>query len=130
MRNRLIWVLALALALMTLVTGCGSKDVDALRVGMEAGYAPFNWTQLDDANGAVPIEGSAEYAGGYDVEIAKRIAAGLGKELVIVKTAWSGLEMALNSGKIDVIIAGMSPMAERAERIDFSDSYYESDLVM
>ena len=66
MRNRLIWVLALALALMTLVTGCGSKDVDALRVGMEAGYAPFNWTQLDDANGAVPIEGSAEYAGGYD----------------------------------------------------------------
>lgn len=130
MRNRLIWVLALALALMTLVTGCGSNDVDALRVGMEAGYAPFNWTQLDDANGAVPIEGSAEYAGGYDVEIAKRIAAGLGKELVIVKTEWTGLEMALNSGKIDVIIAGMSPTAERAERIDFSDSYYESDLVM
>ena len=45
---------------------------------------------MTDANGAVPIESSAEFAGGYDVEIAKRIAEGLGKELV-VKTEWDGL---------------------------------------
>lgn len=130
MRNRWMLALALALAVMTLVTGCGGQGDAVLRVGMEAGYAPFNWTQMDDSNGAVPIEGTAEFAGGYDVEIAKRIAEGLGRELVIVKTEWNGLEMALTSGKIDVIIAGMSPTAERAERIDFSDSYYESDLVM
>lgn len=130
MRNRWMLALALALAVMTLVTGCGGQGNDVLRAGMEAGYAPFNWTQMDDSNGAVPIEGTAEFAGGYDVEIAKRIAEGLGRELAIVKTEWNGLEMALTSGKIDVIIAGMSPTAERAERIDFSDSYYESDLVM
>ncbi len=43
-----------------------------LRVGMEAGYAPFNWTQKDDRNGAVPIQGDKAYAGGYDVQMAKR----------------------------------------------------------
>lgn len=97
---------------------------------MEAGYAPFNWTQTDSSNGAVKIEGSSEYAGGYDVEIAKKIADGLGKKLVIVKTEWDGLVPAVTSGKIDAIIAGMSPTAKRKETIDFSDNYYKSDLVM
>ena len=86
--------------------------------------------KMDDSNGGVKIDGSAEYAGGYDVEIAKKIAEGLGKELVIVKTEWDGLVPALTSGKIDAIIAGMSPTAERKETIDFSDNYYKSDLVM
>jgi putative lysine transport system substrate-binding protein len=107
-----------------------ANEDNTFKVGMEAGYAPFNWTQIDDSNGAVAIEGSAEYAGGYDVEIAKLIAEGLGKELVIVKTKWDGLVPALLSGKIDAIIAGMSPTAERMETIDFSDNYYKSDLVM
>jgi len=100
------------------------------KVGLEAAYAPFNWTQLDDSNGAVKIDGNAEYAGGYDVEIAKKIAEGLGKELVIVKTDWEGLLPALISGKIDAIIAGMSPTALRKETIDFSANYYKSNLVM
>lgn len=108
----------------------GSSEKDVFRVGMEAGYAPFNWTQMDDSNGAVKIDGSAEYAGGYDVEIAKRIAEGLGKELVIVKTEWDGLVPALTSGTIDAIIAGMSPTEKRKETIDFTDIYYKSDLVM
>ena len=100
------------------------------RVGMEAGYAPFNWSQMDDANGAVRIDGSIEYAGGYDVEMAKRIAAGLGRPLVIVKTEWDGLGPAVVSGKIDAIIAGMSPLAERKETLDFTDSYYASEFVI
>lgn len=103
---------------------------DTFKVGMEAGYAPFNWTQTGDANGGVAIEDSADFAGGYDVEIAKKIADGLGKKLVIVKTEWDGLVPALTSGKIDAIIAGMSPTAERKETIDFSDNYYRSNLVM
>ncbi|MBM9833044.1 transporter substrate-binding domain-containing protein, partial [Enterococcus faecalis] len=78
-----------------------------LRVGMEAAYAPFNWTQDDKANGAVSIEGTNQYANGYDVQIAKKIAQGMGKELLIVKTSWTGLIPALTSGKIDMIIAGM-----------------------
>ncbi|NLU51750.1 MAG: transporter substrate-binding domain-containing protein [Clostridiaceae bacterium] len=107
-----------------------SEEDNTFKVGLEAGYPPFNWTQLDDSNGAVKIQDAAEYAGGYDVEIAKLIAESLGKELVIVKIEWDGLIPALTSGKIDAIIAGMSPTEERKESIDFSDTYYTSDLVM
>jgi putative lysine transport system substrate-binding protein len=154
MKKRLVSLLVVAVSVMMLAAGCGTKDKDqnagnndnkqaqtetnkdtegkkdTFKVGLEAAYAPFNWTQLDDSNGAVPIDGSKEYAGGYDVEIAKRIAKGLGKELVIVKTEWDGLLPALISGKIDAIIAGMSPTEDRKKSIDFSDNYYESELVM
>ncbi|HHY60301.1 MAG TPA: transporter substrate-binding domain-containing protein [Clostridia bacterium] len=141
MRKRLFLLISLVLVGMLLVAGCssggsgqstgsGAEEKDVFRVGMECDYPPFNWTQLGPENGAVPIEGTAEYAGGYDVEIAKRIAEGLGKELVIVKTEWDGLIPSLTSGKIDAIIAGMSPTEDRKQTIDFSDIYYESDLVI
>ncbi|MUV36710.1 putative ABC transporter arginine-binding protein ArtJ [Lentibacillus sp. JNUCC-1] len=137
MRNKLVGLLAV-LILGAILAGCGAEEAsgeqktedDTFTVGLEAGYPPFNWTQMDDSNGAVKIDGNSEYAGGYDVEIAKRIADGLGKELVIVKTEWDGLVPALTSKKIDAIIAGMSPTEERKESIDFSDVYYQSDLVM
>ncbi len=121
------------------LAACGSKETDTntpgsedntFVVGLEAAYAPFNWTQLDDSHGAVPIDGSSEFAGGYDVQIAKKIAEGLGKELVIVKTEWDGLVPSLQSDKIDAIIAGMSPTEERKQTIDFSIPYLESQLVM
>ena len=108
----------------------GTANQNQLVVGMEAGYPPFNWTQNDDSNGAVKIQGTDQYAGGYDVEIAKRVAKQLGKELVIVKTEWDGLTPALVSSKIDAIIAGMSPTEERKATIDFTDSYYDSQLVL
>lgn len=114
----------------TVETTSESENENVFRVGMEAGYPPFNWTQSGDSNGGIKIDGNEEYAGGYDVEIAKIIADQLGKELVIVKTEWDGLVPALQSGKIDAIIAGMSPTAERKETIDFTDIYYKSDLVM
>ncbi|GFH41509.1 glutamine ABC transporter substrate-binding protein [Lactococcus hodotermopsidis] len=103
---------------------------EEFRVGMEAGYPPFNWTQKTAANGAVKIDGSNQYANGYDVQISKKIADKLGKKLVIVKTKWDGLLPALTSGKIDAIIAGMSPTAERRKEIDFSQNYYTSQLVV
>ncbi len=138
MKKKLVSLMVIAVSVMMLAAGCGTKEEetgkqtgkDTFKVGLEAAYAPFNWTQLDDSNGAVPIDGSKEFAGGYDVEIAKKIAAGLGKELVIVKTEWDGLLPALTSGKIDAIIAGMSPTEKRKESIDFTENYYESDLVM
>lgn len=139
MRKKTTMFLTIFLSAILLLAGCGSSDSektgssgekDTFKVGLEAGYAPFNWTQMDDSNGAVKIDGNAEYAGGYDVEIAKKVADKLGKELVIVKTEWDGLIPALNSGKVDAIIAGMSPTAERKEAIDFSDNYYTSELVM
>ncbi len=134
-------VLATALigAMALTAFGCGGGAADngadnqeasnELRIGMECGYAPFNWTQQDDSNGAVAIEGGG-YANGYDVQIAKKVAEGLGKDLVIVKTEWDGLVPAVQSGVIDGIIAGMSPTAERKESIDFTDNYYVSDLVV
>lgn len=144
MRKKLSFLSVFALAAVLMLAGCGTsseegssgsasdagEEKDVFRVGLEAGYAPFNWTQMDDANGGVKIDGNAEFAGGYDVEIAKKIAEGLGKELVIVKTEWDGLVPALTSNKIDAIIAGMSPTDERKQTIDFSDNYYKSDLVM
>jgi putative lysine transport system substrate-binding protein len=138
MRKKSSFLIVLLLSAIILLAGCGTKDNsgssatedNTFKVGLEAGYAPFNWTQMDDANGAVKIGGNAEYAGGYDVEIAKKIADGLGKELVIVKTEWDGLVPSLTSGKIDAIIAGMSPTAERKKTIDFSENYYKSNLVM
>src|SRR4051794_8985481 len=138
MKNKLTIFIVLVVSTILLLAGCGtskgsdsgSSEDNTFKVGLEAGYAPFNWTQNDDSNGAVKIGGTKEYAGGYDVEIAKKVAEGLGKELVIVKTEWDGLVPALTSGKIDAIIAGMSPTAERKETIDFSDNYYTSNLVM
>lgn len=139
MRKRLSILISICILAVMLLAGCASSSSqaqanapaeDTFKVGLEAGYAPFNWTQMDDSNGAVKIDGSSEYAGGYDVEVAKRIADGLGKKLVIVKTEWDGLVPALTSGKIDAIIAGMSPTAERRQTIDFSSNYYKSNLVM
>ncbi|WP_162011619.1 ABC transporter substrate-binding protein/permease [Streptococcus sp. S784/96/1] len=107
-----------------------TEDDNYLRVGMEAAYAPFNWTQNDDSNGAAKIEGTGQFANGYDVQVAKKIAEKLGKELLIVKTEWDGLVPALTSGKIDMIVAGMSPTEERKKEIAFSDSYYTSEPVL
>ncbi|MDR2454378.1 MAG: transporter substrate-binding domain-containing protein, partial [Bifidobacteriaceae bacterium] len=113
---------ALALAFPLVLTACGdgSGGDGPLRVGMEAAYAPFNWTQKDDSNGAVKIDGGG-WAGGYDVQMAKLVADKLGREMVVVKTGWDGLIPALNSNKIDMIVAGMTPTAERKESIDFSE---------
>ena len=101
-----------------------------LRIGMEAAYAPFNWTQDDDKNGAIKIEGTNQYANGYDVQIAKQVAKALGKKPLVVKTSWNGLIPALTSGKLDMIVAGMSPTAERKKEIAFSNSYYTSEPVV
>ena len=97
-----------------------------LRVGTECDYAPFNWTQMYDDNGAIPImDQDGYYAAGYDIEIAKKIAAALDMEPVAVKLEWDGLLPALEAGTIDVIIANMSPTAERKAEVDFTDYYYE-----
>lgn len=112
-------------------TGCQNKKDDSkLYVGMECGYAPFNYTQKDASNGAVKISNADGYANGYDVMIAKKIAEALGKELVIVKYKFEALIPAVNAKSLDMIIAGMSPTADRKEAIDFSDAYYTSQLVI
>ncbi|MBP6713847.1 MAG: transporter substrate-binding domain-containing protein [Aliarcobacter sp.] len=127
----------LALLVFILVSCGGAKKSEVkkeeskvLRVGMECGYAPFNWFQSDDSKGAVK-NATNGYCGGYDVEIAKLVAKGLGKDLQIVQTDWDGLlGPALGADKVDIVIAGMSPTEERKANLDFTDSYYKSDLVV
>ena len=113
-------------------SGC-TKDKDnerpVLKVGMECSYAPFNWIQPNDHYGAVRVA-PGWYAGGYDVYMAKLVAENMGRALKIVKIDWDGLLPALTSGKIDAIIAGMSATEDRKRSMDFTDNYYDSDIVI
>ncbi len=122
----------------TPLAGCGTAPDGAqaeateggsgttLRVGMEAAYAPYNWQVTEASDTTIPIENvSGAYADGYDVQVAKHVAAALDREPVAVKLSFDGLIDALASGQIDVIIAGMAPTEERRQSIDFSDPYFE-----
>lgn len=107
-----------------------AADAPVLKIAMECAYEPFNWSQQTDANGAVKINGSSLYANGFDVQVAKYIAAELGMKLEVVQAEWESLIVGLNAGTFDGIIAGMSPTAEREEEVDFTDCYYNSNLVI
>ena len=102
---------------------------NVLRVGMECAYAPYNWSQTDDSNGAVPIKDSTNYAYGYDVMMAKIIAEKLDCDLEIYQIDWDSLPIALQSNRIDCVIAGQSITAERLESVDFSTPYYYASIV-
>lgn len=130
-----IVALLLTFVLMFSFAACGSKKEGSgqtvLKIGMECNYAPYNWTQPDDSNGAVPIKNvSGMYANGYDVQVALKIAESLGMTPEIYAYEWDSLVPAVESGTLDLIIAGMSPTDERKEKIDFSDIYYTSNLVI
>lgn len=111
-----------------------AETTGTLKIGMECAYAPYNWTDVEgNSLGCVPISGEGKenlWANGYDVQIAKYLADRLGLKLEIYAIEWNSLLPALESGAIDAIAAGMSPTAERAEQIDFTDTYYESNLVV
>lgn len=146
MRNERNWkkmLVAGVLTISTLLTGgllggCGGgqagttdglREKGELRVAMECAYAPYNWTQSTDSDGAVAIEGSSEFANGYDVKIAKKIAAALNLKLRIVKSDWDSLIPAVQSGTVDCVIAGQSIKPERLQNVDFTKPYYYADIV-
>lgn len=106
-----------------------SADKKVLKVAMECAYAPYNWTQPDDSHGAVPIADSNEYAYGYDVMMAKKIADELGYDLQIVRLDWDSLIPAVQTGQVDCVIAGQSITKERQEAVDFTDPYYYASIV-
>lgn len=111
-----------------------ANPTGTLKVGMECAYEPYNWTDMDGTTpGCVPISGEGKsglYANGYDVQVAQYVANKLGLTLEIYSITWDSLLPALESGAIDAIIAGMSPTAEREAEIDFTQTYYESNLVV
>lgn len=105
------------------------SEKKTLRVAMECAYAPYNWTQPDDANGAVPIADSNEYAYGYDVMMAKKISEELGYDLEIVRLDWDSLIPAVSTGQVDCVIAGQSITSERLQAVDFTEPYYYATIV-
>ena len=117
-----------ALALSMAVTASAEEE-KTLKVAMECSYAPYNWTQPDDSNGAVPISGSSDYAYGYDVMMAQHIAEELGYNLEIVKLDWDSLVPAVQSGTVDCVIAGQSITSERLQSVDFTEPYYYATII-
>ena len=91
-----------------------------LTVAMECAYAPYNWTQQDDANGAVPIKDTNEFANGYDIMIAKQICEKNGWDLEVVRLDWDSLIPAVQTGQVDAVIAGQSMTEDRMEQVDFA----------
>ena len=111
------------------VSFTGVED-GVLTVGMECAYAPYNWTQTDDSNGAVPISNvPGAYANGYDVMIAKKICEANGWELEIVSSAWDSLCPAVQSKSMDANIAGQSMTAARMQQVDMAGPYYYATIV-
>lgn len=121
---------AMMLALIACTPAAKPEDKKVLRVGMECTYAPYNWSQPTNANGAVPIKDSSDYAYGYDIMIAKYIADKIGYDLEINKIDWDSLPIAVQTGAIDCAIAGQSITSERMESVDFSTPYYYASIVV
>lgn len=99
-----------------LLFGC-NKDDNKLVMVTEAGFAPYEYR---DSSGIV----------GVDVDIAREIAAAMGKELEIKDVAFDSLINELNSGKADFAAAGMSINEERKKEVDFSIEYVSSKQVI
>ena len=132
MKSKFLGFFALIISLFSLsfLSSCGEATVDNSRlvIGMECGYQPFNWTVSSASEYTLPIDGTNEFADGYDIQIAKYLSEDLGKEVVIKRTVWDSLITDLNAGNINMVLAGMSSTAERREQIDFTDPYLTSDL--
>ena len=130
-------MLALLIALMLSLSVCTAlADVPSgvedgvLTIAMECAYAPYNWTQSDDSNGAVPISNvPGSYANGYDVMIAKKICEANGWQLEVIQSDWDSLVPGVQTGCFDAIIAGQSMTAERAEQVDFAGPYFYATIV-
>ena len=99
-----------------LLTGCKSDDNKLILV-TEAGFAPYEYYQ----DGEIV---------GVDIDIAREIAASLGKELVIKDVSFDFIINEIKSGKSDIGAAGMSITKERLEEVDFSVEYAVSNQVV
>lgn len=122
---------------LALTSEAPAAPTGTLKIAMECAYEPYNWTDLNAPSlGAVPIYGEGgkvtegRYANGYDVQIALYVANKLGLRLEVYAYDWDSLVPAVQSGAVDAIVAGMSPTPDREEKVDFTDMYYVSNLVV
>lgn len=123
MKKNLSKIVALGAASVLTVAalaGCGT-DENQLIMGTNAAFPPFEYTT---SNGLV-----GEFDG-IDVAIANKLAENMGKELVVEDMEFDGLISAVSTGKVDMVIAGMTVTDERKQNVDFSDTYYVASQVM
>lgn len=88
-----------------------------LTVATSPDFAPYEFYHIN-------ADGTPELSG-FDVALAKRIAEDLGLEVQFVPMDFDGILMELQSGNVDLGMAGFSPSPERADTFDFSDLYYK-----
>ncbi|RIL70472.1 ABC transporter permease subunit [Staphylococcus devriesei] len=93
------------------------KESGELKVGLSADYAPLEFEKT--------VNGKSEYEG-VDIELAKKIAKDNNVKLKIVNMQFDSLLGALKTGKIDLIISGMTSTPERKKEVDFSEPYMET----
>ena len=105
------------LCMIMLVAGCGKKDDSKLIMVTEAGFAPYEYY----SNGEIV---------GVDVDIAKEVAASMGKELVIKDIAFDSIINEVKTGKADFGAAGISYNEKRAKNVDFTINYSTSKQVV
>ena len=121
MKKGLMKVVALAAASVMAVAalaGCGSSD--KLIMGTNA-FPPFEYTTSQGLVGEFD---------GIDVAIANKIAENVGKELQIEDMEFDGLVASVSTGKVDMVVAGMTATDERKQSVDFSDPYYVASQVI
>lgn len=125
--------LSLVLVLTMVLAGCSSnqsqsqtvkntielvKSKGELVVGTAPGYFPF---EMVDKQGNIV---------GFDIEVAEKIAKQLGVKLKVERFSFDGLIPALQTGKVDMVIAGMTIRGDRALSVSFSDPYYVTGQVL
>ena len=125
----MMMILMMLMASVAMADGIPGVEDGVLTVAMECAYAPYNWAQTDDSNGAVPIKGSLLYANGYDVMTAKAICEANGWQLEVMQLDWDSLIPAVQSGVCDAVIAGQSMTSERMEAVDFAGPYLYASIV-
>ena len=122
MKKGLMKVVALAAASVMAVAalaGCGSSD--KLIMGTNAAFPPFEYTTSQGLVGEFD---------GIDVAIANKIAENVGKELQIEDMEFDGLVASVSTGKVDMVVAGMTATDEKKQSVDFSDPYYVASQVI
>lgn len=97
------------------------KKDGKLVIGTSADYAPYEFHKNIDGKDTIV---------GFDIEIARAIATDLGVKLEVKDIGFEGLLAALEAGKVDFVISGMTPNAEREKIVDFSKVYYLAEQII